>query len=105
ADIIGTNGNDTLVGGYKDTINGKGGNDTITSSDYSDIGDYTIIDFGGVGKGTNPTAAVIAEVDTLIFQGDGLTARNLQLTQNDKNLVVSFAGVYSSGSVTLRWYR
>ena len=52
-----------------------------------------ITDFGGVGKGTNPTAAVIAEVDTLTFQGDGLTAQNLLLTKNGNNLEISFEGV------------
>ncbi|MHC5615501.1 MAG: hypothetical protein ACYTXA_32165 [Nostoc sp.] len=51
----------------------------FTTTYISDEGD-TITDFGGVGKGTNPTAAVIAEVDTLIFRGYGLTARNLLLT-------------------------
>ncbi|MEH2377885.1 MAG: calcium-binding protein [Nostoc sp.] len=114
ADIIGTNGNDTLVGSDEDdTINGKAGNDTILSSYgyntltggggndkfvYRNIGNIgyigdIITDFGGVGKGTHPTAAVIAEVDTLTFSGDGLTARNLELTQNDNNLQISFQGV------------
>ncbi|MDF5739718.1 calcium-binding protein [Nostoc sp. S13] len=110
ADIIGTNGNDTLEGMYfeNDTINGKAGNDTIISSHGDDTltggggkdkfvyalyhVTNTITDFGGVGKGTHPTAAVIAEVDTLIFQGDGLTARNLQLTENGNNLEISFEG-------------
>jgi Ca2+-binding RTX toxin-like protein len=83
--IIGSNGNDTLFGSDDaDTINGKAGDDIITS--YS--GDNTLIggggndkfvylydgndiitDFGGIGKGVNPSAEVIAEVDTLSFQG------------------------------------
>jgi Ca2+-binding RTX toxin-like protein len=106
ANIIGTNGNDTLVGTYgPDKINGKAGNDTITGNGGNDtltggggndefVYSYTtndiITDFGGVGKGTNPTAGVIAEVDTLIFQGDGLTARNMLLTQNGNNLEITF---------------
>ncbi|MEH1940676.1 MAG: hypothetical protein V7L01_10715 [Nostoc sp.] len=38
----------------------------------------TITDFDGVGKCTNPSAAVIANVDTLQFTGSDLTASNLQ---------------------------
>ncbi|MEH2449957.1 beta strand repeat-containing protein [Nostoc sp.] len=113
ANINGTTGNDTLVGTEStDTINGKAGNDIIMYSNGDDTltggggkdkfvstgsNSYnqsfnTITDFGGVGKGTNPTAAVIAEVDTLIFQGDGFTARNLLLTQNGNNLEITFEG-------------
>ncbi|MEH2119487.1 MAG: calcium-binding protein [Nostoc sp.] len=106
--IIGTNGNDTLMGGSdSDTINGKAGNDTIDGSGgndtltggggkdefvYYSYNNYIITDFGGVGKGINPTAAVIAEVDTLNFRGYGFTAQNLLLTQNGNNLEISFEG-------------
>ncbi|MDZ8236317.1 MAG: calcium-binding protein [Nostoc sp. ChiQUE01a] len=110
ANIIGTNGNNTLLGTTSaDTINGKLGNDTITGNKANDIltggggkdrfvynlgdGIDTITDFGGVGKGTNPTAPVIAEVDTIKFVGAGLTARNLLLTQNGTNLEITFEGV------------
>ncbi|MEH2228670.1 MAG: calcium-binding protein [Nostoc sp.] len=107
ADIIGTNGDDTLQGTYNeaDTIKGLAGNDTIYPNGDKDTlsggggndkfvssGTAIIIDFGGVGKGTNPTAAVIAEVDTLEFQGDGSSAQNLLLTQRGNNLEISFAG-------------
>ncbi|MHC5829780.1 MAG: beta strand repeat-containing protein, partial [Nostoc sp.] len=67
--------------------------------DFTNYNGDTITDFGGVGKGTHPTAAVIAEVDTLTFSGDGLTARNLQLTQNGNNLEISFAGVYNASVI------
>ncbi|MEH1835065.1 MAG: calcium-binding protein [Nostoc sp.] len=92
ASIIGTKGNDTLSGGYDDiddTLTGGGGNDIYDSSYNSSV---TITDFGGVGKGVNPSAAVIAEVDTLNFAGGdyGLTARNLVLTQNGSNLEITF---------------
>ncbi|MBE8968629.1 calcium-binding protein [Nostocales cyanobacterium LEGE 12452] len=107
ADIIGTSGDDTLQGTYneadtikglagndiiypngdKDTLSGGGGNDKFVSN-----GTAIISDFGGVGKGTNPTAAVIAEVDILEFQGDGSSAQNLLLTQKGNNLEISFAG-------------
>ncbi|MEH1919265.1 beta strand repeat-containing protein [Nostoc sp.] len=118
ANIIGTNGNDTLQGTYNDadTIKGLAGNDTIYPNGGKDTlsggggndkfvyyyYNYTnnnnnnnttiITDFGGVGKGTNPTAAVIAEVDTLEFQGTGAIAQNLLLTQKGNNLEISFAG-------------
>ncbi|BAY77908.1 hemolysin-type calcium-binding region [Nostoc linckia NIES-25] len=110
ANITGTNGNDTLLGTTSaDTINGKLGNDTITGNKGNDtltggggkdrfvynLGDGidTIIGFGGIGKGTNPTAGVIAEVDTIKFIGAKLTARNLLLTQNGTNLEITFEGV------------
>nr|MDZ8046157.1 calcium-binding protein [Nostoc sp. DedQUE02] len=111
ANIIGSNGNDTLQGSNEaDTINGLAGNDTIYGNGGNDTStggggkdkfiyyDYNynqntiITDFGGVGKGTNPTAAVIAEVDTIKFEGDDLTAQNLLLTQNGNNLEISFQG-------------
>ncbi|WP_445638474.1 Calcium-binding protein [Nostoc sp. DSM 114161] len=114
SNIIGTNANDTLYGtsdadtingkAGNDVINGQGGKDTLTggggkdtfvydnyfiySTDETDI----ITDFGGVGKGTNPTASVIAEVDTIQFYGEGLTARNMVLTQNGTNLEITFEG-------------
>jgi Ca2+-binding RTX toxin-like protein len=114
ANIIGTDGNDTLEGTYaSDKINGKAGNDTIIASGgndrltgggdndkfvYKDDYNYNpyygktdiIIDFGRVAKGTNSTAAVIAEVDTLIFESDGLTVQNLLLAQNGNNLEITF---------------
>ncbi|MEH2290651.1 calcium-binding protein [Nostoc sp.] len=101
--IIGTNGKDTLKGAtndynfhdYYDTLTGGGSNDIFFDSASNDIN--TITDFGGVGKGTNPTAAVIAEVDTLSFQNfsnyySDFTAQNLLLTQNGNNLEISFQG-------------
>ncbi|MEH2126822.1 beta strand repeat-containing protein [Nostoc sp.] len=110
ANIIGTNGNDNLLGTYdEDTINGKAGNDIITGNGGNDtltggggndefVYGYNtnniniITDFGGIGKGTHPAAAVIAEVDTLNFQGDSrLTAQNMILTQNGNNLEITFA--------------
>ncbi|WP_322743995.1 calcium-binding protein [Nostoc edaphicum] len=111
ANIIGTIGNDTLVGSeLADTINGKAGNDTITANEGDntvtggggkDLFVYnnyyntdTITDFSGVGKGTNPTASVITKVDTIKFQGAGLSAQNMLLTQNGSNLEITFDGVF-----------
>lgn len=108
--LNGTNGADNLIGNnYGDIINAQAGNDTITGNQGNDIltggggkdkfvynlgdGVDTITDFGGLGKGSNPSAAIIGELDTLKFQGAGLTARNLLLTQNGNNLEVTFEGV------------
>ncbi|MEH2325121.1 MAG: calcium-binding protein [Nostoc sp.] len=100
ANIVGTDGYDLLQGGQgNDTFIGGQGNDTLTGGGGKDIfiynlgdGTDTITDFGGVGKATNPTAAVIAEVDTIKFQGAGLTAPNLLLTQNGSDVEITFAG-------------
>lgn len=108
--LNGTNGADNLVGSnYPDIINAQAGNDTITGNQANDIltggggkdkfvynlgdGVDTITDFGGLGKGSNSSAVVIGELDTLKFQGAGLTPRNLLLTQNGNNLELSFEGV------------
>jgi Cadherin-like domain/Calx-beta domain/RTX calcium-binding nonapeptide repeat (4 copies) len=108
--IQGTPGPDPLTGtDFVDIIDGKAGNDTITGKKGDDtligggnrdtfvfnLGDGidTITDFGGVGIGNYPSAAIIPEVDTLQFQGAGLTARNLLLTQNGSNLEVTFEGI------------
>ncbi|AFY47841.1 CHRD domain-containing protein [Nostoc sp. PCC 7524] len=53
----------------------------------------TITDFGGIGRGVNPANETVAEVDTLQFEGAGLTAENLLLLQDGNNLQVSFAGI------------
>ncbi|BDI15284.1 hypothetical protein ANSO36C_10860 [Nostoc cf. commune SO-36] len=104
ANIIGTEGNDTLQGitDYElDTLTGGGGKDIFVynvnnGTEQPDI----ITDFGGIGKGTNPSATVIAEVDTIKFVGGGLTAQNLVLTQNGTNLEIGFEGIggYKVGS-------
>jgi VCBS repeat-containing protein len=108
--IQGTLGPDPLTGtDFVDIIDGKAGNDTITGKKGDDTligggnrdtfvfnlgdGTDTITDFGGVGPGNYPSVAIIPEVDTLQFQGAGLTARNLLLTQNGSNLEVTFEGV------------
>nr|WP_267921671.1 calcium-binding protein [Nostoc favosum] len=110
ANIIGINGNDTLLGtNSADTINGNGNdsfdqdNDSLTGGGgkdkfvynlnyYSSSNTDTITDFGGVGKGVTPSAAVIAEVDTIQFQGYYFTPQNLLLTQNGSNLEITFEG-------------
>ncbi|MEH2290354.1 DUF4347 domain-containing protein [Nostoc sp.] len=108
--LTGTTGADNLMGkNYSDIINAQAGNDIITGNQGNDIltggggkdefvynlsdGVDTITDFGGLGKGSNPSAAIASELDTLKFQGTGLTARNLLLTQNTSNLEITFEGV------------
>ncbi|AVH64590.1 beta strand repeat-containing protein [Nostoc sp. 'Peltigera membranacea cyanobiont' N6] len=116
--INGLAGDDTLNGnGGYDTLDGGTGDDTfyIDSYTYGDIsiaggggkdkfvytlnengyGTNTIItDFGGIGKGSNPSSAAIPEVDTLQFKGsEQLAAKNLQLTQNGNDLGIRFEGV------------
>lgn len=86
--VEGTSGNNRLVGTTgNNSINGLDGNDTIASGNGYDLltgggdrdrfvvrsGEATdfITDFDGVGRGVNPSQAVINEVDTLQFIGEG----------------------------------
>ncbi|MEH2409353.1 calcium-binding protein, partial [Nostoc sp.] len=80
-------------------INGTAGNDTFITP--LNNGNDTITNFGGVGTSSNPSAAVIAKIDTLQFIGAGLTATNLQLTQNGNDLEVTFEDVPNT-KVTLQ---
>ncbi len=108
----GTPGADTLVGTISNNIiDGKAGNDTLTGNGGQDKfvirfgdGNDIITDFGGVGKSSNPSAAVIANIDTLEFTGSGLIARNLQLAQNGNHLEVTFENVTNT-KVTLQNFK
>ncbi|MEH2183176.1 beta strand repeat-containing protein [Nostoc sp.] len=96
--ITGTSSADILIGTRNNNIiEGKAGNDKLTGNGGRDKfifskgdGIDTITDFGGIGIDSNPSAAVIAEVDTLDFTKLGLTAKNLQLNQNGNNLEFTF---------------
>ncbi|MBD2344522.1 calcium-binding protein [Anabaena subtropica] len=107
---FGTNGNDTLQGDdFEDYIDGLAGNDIITGLKGDDIliggggndqfiinagdGTDTITDFGGAGNRSNPSSSIRAEMDLLKFQGTGMTAQNMLLTQNGTNLEITFEGV------------
>ncbi|MEH2041030.1 choice-of-anchor D domain-containing protein [Nostoc sp.] len=83
-------------------LNGTNSNDTFIIQRGD--GNYSITDFGGVGTSSNPSAAVVAKIDTLQFIGTELTARNLQLTQNGSNLEVSFGNVANT-KVTLQNFK
>ncbi|MGK7890981.1 MAG: hypothetical protein AB4042_16755, partial [Leptolyngbyaceae cyanobacterium] len=93
--ITGDPNDNVLQGGQgNDIFIGNGGNDTFVfrRGDGTD----TITDFDGLGKGGNgklPLPEVIAEVDILQFQGEGLTAANLLLDQQGNDLHISFAGI------------
>lgn len=73
------------------TLDGKDGQKSISVN----AGDGTIeIDnFGGVGRGVNPSSATIAEVDTITLTDARLTARKMLLNQNGSNLEITFEGV------------
>ncbi|QHG18893.1 choice-of-anchor D domain-containing protein [Nostoc sp. ATCC 53789] len=83
-------------------INGTAGNDIFITQ--LNNGNDIITGFGGIGTNSNPPSEVIAKVDTLQFVGTGLTARNLQLTQNSNDLEVIFEGVANT-KVTLQNFK
>lgn len=79
--LTGTAGNDRFTdNGGKDTFKLGGGTDVV-------------VDFGGAGKGTNPSATTLANVDTLQFSGTGLTAKKILLNQVGGNTEITFVGV------------
>ncbi|MEH2024693.1 beta strand repeat-containing protein [Nostoc sp.] len=95
--LNGTTSNDIIINGLAsdDTLIGGGGKDKFLynfNNIYKSFGTDIITDFGGIGKGINPSAAVIAEVDTLKFEGDAFTVQNLLLNQNGSNLEITFQG-------------
>ncbi|HEY9647031.1 MAG TPA: choice-of-anchor Q domain-containing protein [Chroococcidiopsis sp.] len=107
ANLVGTAESDVLKGtACADTIDGKAGSDRITGNQDDDqlkggggqdrfiynLGDGTdtITDFGGVGRQGRPPVSSLVDVDTIQFQGIGLTASNLLLTQVGTNLELTF---------------
>lgn len=81
------------------TLTALGGGSEIFAVSRGD--DVTIDSFGGVGVGINPAEGTIAETDTLKFRGSDLTAKNLLLTQQGSDLVITFDNV-SDTKVTLK---
>jgi 5'-nucleotidase (lipoprotein e(P4) family) len=84
-------GDTTPFTGEPETPNGQGGQKTYAFSRGDSLG--LVTNFGGVGTGNTPASATIAEVDTLAFNGNGLTAQNLTLTKDGNDLIVGFAGI------------
>lgn len=82
--------NDAIAGPSDINLSGSGGNNlfVILRSDVNNV--TTITDFGSVGTGIQPSAPVSAEIDTIQFQGEGLTAKNMLLTQDGEDLEISF---------------
>ncbi len=107
--LSGTASDNSIDGlGGNDLIDGRGGTDRLTGGGDRDMfilrrgdGSDTVSDFGGVGRGTNPSDLVLAEVDVLKFEGSGLSAHNLLLTQVGADLRISFEAA-SDIQVTLK---
>jgi Ca2+-binding RTX toxin-like protein len=99
--LIGGDGNDELLAGLgNDFLEGGSGNDTLTGGGGQDTflirqgdGRDIITDFDGVGRGVNPTPAMLAETDLIQFEGVGLIAKNMLLTQTGKDLIITFESV------------
>ncbi len=81
-------------------LDGSGGTHSFTMT----TGNYEIRNFGGVGTSRNPSDDLIREVDTLHFEGSQLTARNLLLDQQGKDLVITFEGVQSTSILIRDFY-
>jgi Ca2+-binding RTX toxin-like protein len=108
--LFGNAGGDSIEGGKgNDTINGGEDNDRLTGGSGQDqfviqrgTGTDTITDFVGFGPGSTPSAEKIPSIpdsdpdkwmDTLKFEGSGLTARNMLLAQKGDNVEITFEGV------------
>jgi mannose-6-phosphate isomerase-like protein (cupin superfamily) len=111
--FIGEQGNDILSGGEgNDILSGREGVntsieegiDTLTGGAGRDAfyfpqnnGIDIVTDFGGVGTDENLSSDTLGEVDVLKFEGSGLIAKNLFLTQEENDLVINFEGVENTG--------
>ena len=84
-------GSDKPFTGTPETASGDGGQKTFDFTRGDSLG--LVTHFGGVGTGSKPTKATVAEADTLKFTGEGLTAKNLALTSEEKDLIVGFMGI------------
>jgi len=102
-------GNDTISGGDgNDTISGGTGINTLTGGNGNDVfeiasgGVAIITDFGGIGRGTQPSPVALATADTIKFTIEGLTADSLRLTQVGDDLEISFFGDDTGTQVILQ---
>ena len=89
-------GDDTVILGleaYRDTV-------VIRPGEGTD----TVLNFVGVGRDRSPSADTIADADVLKFEGPGLTAKNMLLTQEGADLVVAFEGIANT-KVVLRNFK
>jgi quercetin dioxygenase-like cupin family protein len=97
--------NELIGGSVAEKITGNSGADILTGGGDRDLfvmrtgdGMDRITDFTGVGKTDSPSETRQAEIDTLKFEGTGLTAENLLLTQDDCDLLINFVGVENTGA-------
>lgn len=98
--LAGESGSDYLEGGLgNDQISGGSGDDFLVGGGDRDTflvrsgdGIEAIADFGGIGVGIRPAQTKVSEADTIRFEGTGLTAQNMLLTQQADDLVITFAG-------------
>ncbi len=108
--VEGTAADDNLIGSFRsDRLNGFKGDDMITGLLSNDRltgggdndtfvinrgdGIDTVTDFTGVGTGGRVSPNVITEFDIIKFQGEELTAKNMLLTQDETDLVISFEDI------------
>ncbi|MBD1842161.1 alkaline phosphatase [Cyanobacteria bacterium FACHB-63] len=82
---------------FSEVVKADGGQKTaeVTTGE----GYLAVVNFGGIGLGINPSESTIAETDTIQFQGEELTARNLLLDQEGNDLMIRFEGVANTGAV------
>jgi len=80
-----------------DLVEGAGGQKTLTVKQGEGFG--VAVDFGGIGTGIYPSDSTIAELDTIKFEGVGLTARNMLLTQESDDLIITFEGIANTGAI------
>lgn len=105
--LNGSDSNDILTGGDGiENITGGKGNDTLSGGGNRDLftinlgdGIDTINNFTGVGRGTNPETDIVAEIDTLKFEGEELTAKNMLLTKQGDDLLISFENIENTGAI------
>jgi len=68
-----------------------------------EAGDMQVVEnFGGTGRGATLEQAIIDEIDTLQFNGDGFTAENLQLMQMSNDLEITFLGDETGTAIVLQ---
>ncbi len=79
-------------------FDGAGGKKTFVIASGDQI---VITSFGGIGVGNNPSADVLAELDTLRFTGTGLVAHRMRLQQQGDDVLITLAGDATSTRVTL----
>jgi hypothetical protein len=69
---------------------------TVQNTTYEIVrgsGTTTIANFKGIGRGVNPSAAVLADADTLKISGIGLSARSMRLTQVGNDVEITFDNI------------